>query len=337
MISVIIAGGKGERFWPMSTPENPKQFLTIWSGKSMLEETIERLSSISGKDRWIITTENLKERTSQCHVEHIICEPYGRNTAMAVALAVFYIGRNRSDEIMGIFPADHVIRETDIFQKRLEEAIETAKKDYIVVFGIEPTRPETGYGYIEAGKNIKDGCFDVEMFREKPDRITAESFLKSGNFFWNSGMFVFKVSRMREAFRKYAVELHESISYLEDYAGTDNLEFLKKAYEKAKSLPVDIAIMERAKRIACVKGDFFWDDVGSWMALRRLMNKDENSNIVLGDCKVEGVKNSIIVSDRDKVIAMGLENIILIQSRDGTLITSFDKIGNLKEVMNKEK
>ncbi|MGC9367007.1 MAG: mannose-1-phosphate guanylyltransferase [bacterium] len=338
-ISVIIAGGIGERFWPLSTPENPKQFINIWSGKSMLETTMERLARLSCGDEWVITTENLKSKTVSVGIpEHrVIGEPRGMNTAMAVALAAFVIGRNRSQDILGIFPADHVVQDVDLFYKRINQAMKIAAQDKLVIFGIKPDRPDTGYGYIEVGSSISENVFEVSMFREKPDKATAETFLNAGNFFWNSGMFVFKVDTIQKAFQKYVPELKESIDYLQQYAESNDPQKLILAYQQAVKMPVDVAVMERADNIACVQGDFLWDDVGSWMALKRLKSPDQDGNVIIGPVETHQLKNSIVVNEHSKIIVMGLENVVVIQSKQGTLVTSEQHIDKLKQVLQQIK
>lgn len=339
-ISVIIAGGKGERFWPLSTPENPKQFISMFSdnSKSMLNETVERLSVLSKGREYIVTTENLidKSKNEGFDEDKILAEPFGKNTAMAVALSVFTLEKKYPDSIIGIFPADHVIRDKDKFLKRVEQGIELAEKDNTVIFGINPTRAETGYGYIEIGNEISQNAFKVKMFREKPDEKTAKQYIETGNFFWNSGMFIFKLKNMKHAFYKYAKELNRSLELLEKYSEDFDKEVLKQAYNSAPSIPFDIAIMERIENAVCLVGDFLWDDVGSWTAMRRMFESDDNKNIKIGNVKTLNVENSIIVSKNKKAIVMGLKDVIIVESEDGILITSTKEIGKIKEILKQK-
>ncbi|MBN2363694.1 mannose-1-phosphate guanylyltransferase [candidate division WOR-3 bacterium] len=334
LTSVIIAGGKGERFWPLSTSERPKQFITLWNAdkKSMLDVTYERLETLSPGDTWILTTSSLKEPLKKAGYgeNRIIFEPEGKNTAMAVAFACVMFEK----ATIGVFPADHVIEGEIKFQKCVEQACELAEKGDIVIFGIEPDRADTGYGYIEIGKKTGDNSHEVSQFREKPDLATAKSYLEKGNYLWNGGMFVFRTDVMLEAFRKHAPHFDESISLLKNYAKTKDGIFLERAYAAAQSQPIDIAIIEKTRNVKCVSCDFFWDDVGSWLALRRLRKPDADGNVVIGNVSVENVKNSILLSE-DSLLAMGLSEAVIVQGKHGTLISSVEEIGSLKKAIGR--
>ncbi|MBN1151378.1 mannose-1-phosphate guanylyltransferase [candidate division WOR-3 bacterium] len=327
--SIIIAGGKGERFWPLSTPERPKQFISIWNDRkeSMLDFTYRRLEQFSPGNTWILTTRLLETTLDSAGYEKskLMFEPFGRNTAMAVAYASVMF----EDSILGVFPADHVIEGNDGFFRSLERAVDLAKNGEIVIFGMEPNRPDTGYGYIEIGEKTGIISHRVSSFKEKPDVKTAEQYLEKRGYLWNGGMFVFNSSVMLESFRKNAPQFEKSLSLLKEFKTAKDDCLLEEAYAEAPSLPIDIAIIEKAKNVQCVTCDFFWDDVGSWLALKRLKKSDSNGNVIIGKVSVRDVRNSILLAE-DSLIAMGLANTVVIQGKSGTLVSSIENINDLK-------
>lgn len=332
--SVIIAGGKGERFWPLSTEKRPKQFITLWNDqkKSMLDVTYSRLDFLTPNNTWILTTKALEEPLAQAgYIERILFEPAGKNTAMAVAFACMMF----ENKILGIFPADHVISDDESFYSCVRKAAEIAMEGDIAIFGIKPDRPDTGYGYIELGEKKDENVFRVSLFKEKPDLVTAKKYLESGNYLWNGGMFVFRTDVMLEAFREHAPQFEESLGLLKKYYETKDPSFLQKAYSRAESAPVDIAIIEKAKNVKCVSCSFFWDDVGSWLALRRLKKPDETGNVIIGNVSCKNVKNSILLAE-DSLVVMGLSDSVVVQGKNGTLVSTVDSIGGIKEALAKK-
>ncbi len=332
--SVIIAGGKGERFWPLSTENRPKQFITLWNDqkKSMLDVTYSRLDYLTPDNAWILTTTALEKPLAQSgYKDRILFEPMGKNTAMAVAFASAMF----ENRIVGIFPADHVIGDDESFYNCVRQAVEIAMKGDIAIFGIKPDRPDTGYGYIELGEKIDDNIFRVSLFKEKPDIDTAKKYLEKGNYLWNGGMFVFRTNVMLEAFKEHAPQFEESLYLLKKYSKTGDVSFLQKAYSTAQSAPIDIAIIEKTKNVKCVSCDFFWDDVGSWLALRRLRKPDDNGNVIIGNVSCKNVTDSILLAE-DSLVVMGISDSVVVQGKNGTLVSAVDSIGGIKEALAKK-
>ena len=274
MIALIMAGGIGSRFWPLSRESNPKQFLKIVSEKSMIQMTVERLlPEIKIEDIFIVTsasqTKLVKEHLPALPEENIIIEPFGMNTAPCIALSTVYLSRKYdSEEKMIVLAADHLIENTTEFLRSLKIAATAAEEDYLVTFGIKPNYPATGYGYIEAGRKISDEMFYVKQFKEKPDLKTAEEFLKAGNFYWNSGMFAWKLKTILSAYKNYLPQVFELLEKIsrkwEDFGLKADI---SQEYALMPKLPVDIGIMEKAEKRIVIPVDYGWKDVGSWKAL----------------------------------------------------------------------
>jgi len=270
MIALIMAGGIGSRFWPLSRESNPKQFLKIVSEKSMIQMTVERLlPEIKIEDIFIVTsasqTKLVKEHLPALPEENIIIEPFGMNTAPCIALSTVYLSRKYdSEEKMIVLAADHLIENTTEFLRSLKIAATAAEEDYLVTFGIKPNYPATGYGYIEAGRKISDEMFYVKQFKEKPDLKTAEEFLKAGNFYWNSGMFAWKLKTILSAYKNYLPQVFELLEKIsrkwEDFGLKADI---SQEYALMPKLPVDIGIMEKAEKRIVIPVDYGWNDVGS--------------------------------------------------------------------------
>ncbi|KZL90189.1 mannose-1-phosphate guanylyltransferase [Clostridium magnum] len=347
--AVIMAGGKGERFWPKSRRMMPKQLLSLTDdGKTMIQLTVDRLKKLCSKENTYVVTNNdycakIKEQLPQIEKENIIVEPFGKNTAPCIGLAAMNIAKNDPEGVMIVLPSDHLIKNNILFLNTLKSAIELAEKgDNIVTIGITPSYAETGYGYINFEEETEklDSCnfFKVKRFVEKPDRKKAEEYLVSGNYLWNSGMFVWKVSTILKNFKMHMPELYSGLVKISETMNSDiNKTVIYDEYEKFESISIDYGIMEKAKNIYTIPGNFGWDDVGSWTSLERVQVSDELGNIKKGNV-IDIDTQGCIIQGKDKLIAtVGVENIVVVDTDDATLICAKDKCQDIKALLNKMK
>jgi mannose-1-phosphate guanylyltransferase len=338
-----MAGGVGTRFWPLSRESNPKQFLKIIYDKSMLQMTVERLlPKIKMGDIYIVTAQSQVELTKkhlpQLPAENIIIEPFGMNTAPCIAISAQYLARKYDkNEKMIVLPADHLIALKDDFLASLNVGKDSAELDNLVTFGIKPDYPSTGYGYIEAGREIEKGMFNVKQFKEKPDLKTAETFLDAGNFFWNSGMFMWKIETILKAYQDHLPKVTEVLKKIETKWNLEGLSAdISYEYTEMPKLPVDIGIMEKAEKRVVIPVDYGWSDVGSWKALYDISQKDENNNVL--KCKSEIIESKNNYVNSDKFVALiGVENLVVIDSGDALLIASKDRSEDVKKIVEKLK
>ncbi|ADZ85497.1 mannose-1-phosphate guanylyltransferase/mannose-6-phosphate isomerase [Cellulosilyticum lentocellum] len=343
VVAVIMAGGKGERFWPRSRRTLPKQFLSLTEdGKTMIQHTVERIKSlVSIQDVFIVTNKDyeslVKEQLSGLPAENILLEPAARNTAPCVGLAAAYIRKKYEDAVMLVLPSDHLIKFNGIFINTLKDAIQVAEEDTnMVTIGITPNYPETGYGYINFGdeKAGANNVYQVERFVEKPNLQRAKEYLESGKYLWNSGMFVWKTSTILAQFEKYLPEMYQGLLKIEEAIGSSQeVEVLEKEFSDFKSESIDYGIMEKASNIYTLPGSFGWDDVGSWLALERFNRTNEDGNVVSGNVISINTKNAI-VQGSDKLIAtIGVENLIIVDTEDAMLICAKDSTQDVKKVI----
>jgi len=335
--SIILAGGKGIRLWPLSRQEYPKQFLKLIDGKSLLESTYERvLNLVNPEDMITITNKDyyfyvkdICSKFPKILEENIISEPVGRNTAPAIALAIQFIIEKlntNSNEVLFVFPSDHIIEPVDKFIKYMLIGKEVAEKGYLVLFGIKPDRPETGYGYIKVGECL--GNFNkVKEFTEKPNLQTAKKYLKEGSYLWNSGIFAFKISTFLEELKLYQPQIYENISR--------GYEEILKSFFNIPSISVDYAIMEKSKRIVIVPMNIYWNDIGSWESFYEIKDKDINGNVFVGDVCPINTKNSLIFSNKRLVATVGIENVIVIETDDVVLMLKKGNGQDIKELLDK--
>jgi mannose-1-phosphate guanylyltransferase len=346
--AVILAGGKGERFWPVSREKEPKQFLAITGSKPMITEIFERIRTFFGYERIFISINqelcsSLFQIIPVLNARNVIIEPFGRNTAPAIGLAALYLKRIDPEGSMVILPADHYIPDTQIFLNYLDYAFRQAEtKKMLVTFGITPSGPETGYGYIHSGK-IQDQEHEfvlkkVQRFVEKPDLETAKSYLKSGEYFWNSGMFVFRIDTILDAYRVCMPDYYRALQDFENYIGTEfEAEKKTQMFLDAENISIDYAIMEKVENGAVVQGNFRWDDVGSWFALDRIREKDESGNISKGSIVAIDTKDSILINDSGIFGVLGLRNIIAVKSGNAVLICDKDRAQEVKKIIEEIK
>ncbi len=343
MIALIMAGGVGTRFWPLSRKSKPKQFLQIVSNRSMIQMTVDRLSSkINIKDIFIVTSQSQAELTKQ-HLpnlpnENIIIEPFGRNTAPCIALSARYL-RQRYDinEKMVVLPSDHLIAQKDDFLASLDKGEKAADKNNLVTFGIKPKYPATGYGYIEAENEIEGGMFNVKQFKEKPHLKKAKEFLDAGNFFWNSGMFIWKIETILKAYKDYLPKVEKVLDQIEKKWDAEGLHVdISEIYSQMPKIPVDIGIMEQAEKRIVIPVDYGWNDVGSWNALFDVSNKDENNNVLNCENMTLDSENNYI--NTKKFIALiGINDSVIVESDDAILVVRKDRSEEVKKIIEKLK
>jgi len=342
--ALIMAGGKGERFWPRSRVTLPKQFLSLTDdGKTMIQLTVERIRPlVELEDVYIATNKNYKELVKQqlpgLPEENILCEPVGRNTAPCIGLGAVHVAKKYDDAVMIVLPSDHLIKHNDIFAETFINACALAEEgENLVTVGITPNYPETGYGYIKYDSAAKNGeSYLVQRFVEKPDLETAKSYLADGSYLWNSGMFVWRVSTILDCFKKYMPSTHDGLLKIKEAVGTPQEDtVLEKEFPNLESQSVDYGIMEKAENIYTLAGNFGWDDVGSWLAVGRIKQNDENGNVVNGNVVTVNTKNCVI-EGADKLIAtVGLRDVVVVDTKDATLITTKENAGEIKQVLAK--
>ena len=346
MISVVImAGGKGERFWPKSRTNLPKQFLSLTNdGKSMIQHTVERLEGLVELENVYVVTNKLYEDLIVEHIpnlplENIIIEPEAKNTAPCIGLAAVHIAKQNPESKMIVLPSDHLIKFNEIFLDTLRSALEVVEDDgNIVTIGITPNYPETGYGYINFKKGVSPheitNAYEVLRFVEKPDLERAKQYLTSGEYLWNSGMFIWKVSTILKCFEDLLPEIYTGLKEIEVAVNTEKyLETLKKVFSEIPSESIDYGIMEKAKNIYVIPGNFGWDDVGSWLSLERINNTNQDGNIISGNVVTVKTKNSIIQGSKKLIATIGLEDIIIVDTDDALLICNKDNTQEVKEVI----
>ena len=338
---VIMAGGTGTRFWPYSRNTKPKQFIdALGTGRSLLQMTYDRFSStVPNENIWIVSNEIysdlLAEQLPELNAENIILEPTKRNTAPCIAYAAYKIKKKDPNAVMVILPSDHVIFKEEQFLEVVNTAVEGAGDEQLITIGIEPNRPETGYGYIqfiESEQPLKK----VKTFTEKPELDLAQKFLESGDFVWNAGIFVWSVKAIISAFEKYQSELAETFDEGEDYYFTEKESaFIKSAYSISKSVSIDYAIMEKAEHVSVVLGDFGWSDLGSWNALHEIKEKDTHENVFEGDVMSYNSRNNYVLSKTNRLIVTeGLEGYLVADFDDVLLICRKEDSGIFREFVS---
>ena len=342
--ALIMAGGKGERFWPRSRVSLPKQFLSLTDdGKTMIQLTVERISPLVNiEDVYIATNKNYKELVKQqlpgIPEENILCEPVGRNTAPCIGLGAAHMAKKYDDATMIVLASDHLIKNNEIFTETFTQACEVAEKgENLVTIGITPNYPETGYGYIKYDQNTKEGsAYAVEKFVEKPVLEVAKEYLADGHYLWNSGMFVWKVSTILNNFKKLLPESYAALMKIKESVGTaDEEAVLNKEFMNLEAESVDYAIMEKADNIYIIPGNFGWDDIGSWLAVGRIKKTDDDNNVVNGNVVTVNTKNCVI-EGADKLIAtVGLRDMVVVDTKDATLISTKENAGEIKKVLAK--
>ncbi|MDN5324431.1 MAG: mannose-phosphate guanylyltransferase [Thermosipho sp. (in: thermotogales)] len=343
--ALIMAGGKGERFWPYSTDEKPKQFINLFGERTMIQQTVERLNGFISKENIFIVTGEIyinlvKEQLPNIPEENIIVEPVGKNTAPCIALSAFYIKKRLGNVNLAVLPADHLVRDVKNFKTALSNAFGFVNnnKNAIVTLGIKPDRPETGYGYIKFKdkneKKLNKSVLKVEKFVEKPDKETAEKYLNEGTYLWNAGIFVWNIDTIIDSTRKFLPKTYELLSKINEYEGEEYYLNLRELYPKVDKISVDFGIMEHATNIYVIPSEFGWDDVGSWNSVERYSEKDEDGNVIGKNIYYFDSKGNIVKSKK-KTILNDVNDLVVIETEEYLIISKKDSVQKLKEIKKK--
>ncbi|MCB9982185.1 MAG: NTP transferase domain-containing protein [Rhodospirillales bacterium] len=349
-IPVILCGGSGTRLWPISREQKPKQFLKLMDNRSLLQNTVLRAQSMTGAKGDEVVTVTLAamideirrqyEELEPSLCRHILGEPEARNTAAAVVLAAIYVEKTFGpDAVMWVLPSDHHIGDERALARSFEQARQAARQGYLVAFGIRPSRPETGYGYIKAGEALKeDTAHKIEKFVEKPDVATALQYLNSGDYLWNSGMFVFTAKAVLDAFKSLSPEIYDTVKLACREEAGHITELDPALYAKAQSTPFDIAIMEKTDKAAVVKANPAWSDIGSWESLREIGEQDANGNVTKGQrVYLNNCEKTIVHAEKRLVACVGLNNIVVAETSDAVLVADQRDGASLKALINELK
>ncbi len=334
-----MAGGVGERFWPMSRRKRPKQLLSIVGKQTMIQQTVARLQGVVAPSRVVVVTtadQVALVRKQLPRVKHVIAEPAGRNTAPCVGLAAAIIGKHDPNAVMVVVPADSYIPDVVQYRRVVADALEFAgRENVLITIGIRPTSPHTGYGYVQLGEPVTGRISRAKRFVEKPDRATAEQFLASGDYLWNAGMFVWSVRAINEAFAKLQPEMAAGCRTIQAAVGTKSFaRVLKREFLKMTKISIDYAIMEKADNVVVARGDFAWDDVGDWAAIDRHHEKDAAGNVARSAFIGVDAKNCVVVSDTGKIITLvGVSDLVVVQTGDATLICRKSHSQRVREIV----
>ena len=384
--AIILAGGIGSRFWPLSSELKPKQFLNVYSSKPMIEETIDRISRLIKKENiYIATNRSYNQKIKKClkkiniPLSNFLFEPESKNTFAPIAVLSKYINSLDSDAVIAVLPCDHFIKHQDRLLKLLSRGIEIAKDGYVVSLGIIPNRPETGYGYIKTKSKIND-FYLIEKFIEKPDLTRAKKFIKDGRYYWDSGIFIFSPQVILEEIRKFMPSIYKIVMKIKNgaprpegrgplrlfgeiprsckieclrltrehtalsssaskrgFSAKGDRKNFSRLWHKLPSISVDYAIMEKTKKMALLPADFGWIDLGSWEAIGEIAKKDKNGNIFRGKYMDIGSKNTIVWSDSRLVATLGLDGVIIVDTKDALLVCSKDRSQDVKKLVQQLK
>jgi len=345
MYAVIMAGGVGTRFWPRSRFKRPKQLLQILDDRTMIQATVARLEKlIPAEQICVVSTEpqieEIKKQLPVLKPENLIIEPKGKNTAPCIGLSAVILKHRDPEAVMAVLPADHRIDNEPYFRKVLAAAeVFAANRNCLVTIGINPTYPSTGYGYIQVNGKVDEidavDVFKVKTFAEKPDRVTAQRFLDSGDFLWNSGIFVWKVKAILQEIEESLPELYDGLKEIEKYLGTDSQdEVINKVYCQIKSISIDYGVMEQSENVYVLKGEFDWNDVGSWGEIYKISPRDDNNNVIFGKHVTKDTHGCLIDSPHRLIATLGVEDLIIIDADDALLICRRDLAQNVREIVD---
>jgi mannose-1-phosphate guanylyltransferase len=347
LYAVILAGGRGERFWPWSRQDRPKQLLPIAGAKTLLEETVERIVPAIPRERILLVTGRklagiISQQWPQLGDVGIIAEPAGRNTAAAIGLAAVQLHQENPEAVMAVLSADHQIQPQEGFLASLALAAEWAQKEnWLVTFGIPPTRAETGYGYIELGEKLQQGAggalHTVKKFKEKPTRVVAQQFYLDRNHLWNSGMFVWKAKTILEAMAAHMPDLYEGLEKVAGAKqGPQREKVIAQVYERLPSVSIDYGIMEKAENVVVLRCEFRWDDVGTWSALKRVHKPDGDGNVIIGDALAVDSYECILASEGQGLIAtMGVSDLIVARIGDCVMVAHVSRAQEMRKLVEK--
>ena len=342
--AVIMAGGSGTRFWPQSRQKLPKQLLRLAGDRTMIQQTLDRCEGlIEPAQSWIVTNETQAEKTREqlpaLPANNVLIEPAARNTAPCVGLAAIHALKRDPDAIMFVMPADHVIGPVEVFQAAAQKAVSVVEADpnRLVLFGVTPAFPATGYGYIERAKPLDkfDGAFEVQSFREKPELAVAEQYVESGSFYWNCGIFCWKATTILDQLKHSEPDTWNRLQTLMAAIDTEQYDAaLAEQFPNMNSISIDYAVLEQAKGVTVIEAPFSWDDVGSWLAVPRLAGNDADGNTIDGKHTGVDTKSCIVRSTDDHLIAtLGVEDLIIVHTEDATLVARREDSERIKELL----
>jgi len=340
-----MAGGRGKRFWPLSGKTLPKPFLSLLGEKTLIQETVERIKCLIPEERILIVLSRdhlplAQQQLPEIPIENYVLEPFGRDTAACIGFASLYIGKRDSDASMVVLAADHLISDREAFFKTITASLKfLASNDYIITIGIKPTCPETGYGYIELGEKL--GCIDnesfysVKRFIEKPSLSVATRYLKTGKYYWNSGIFVWRNSTIQKMLSLYMPELWKGLMRIKGSLGGEEEEkVIRREFSKFERISIDYGVLEKSSQVVVVPANFKWDDVGTWTALERIYSLDESDNVVVGKHVGRDTRGCIIFSQDQLVATLGVKDLVIVQARGKILVCHKEKAPNLKEIVH---
>ena len=342
LYAVVLAGGKGERFWPVSVKSYPKQFLLVFGDKPMLQETLARIEDLVPPERTLIMTgahltSLVAETAEKVPASNVLGEPIPKNTAPAIGMAAMVLDARDPGAAMAVLPADHLIRNKDAFLRDLSKAADVAVAEgRLVTFGVTPARPETEYGYVRIGAPLSsfDDVYEAAGFREKPNLKQAGQLLAEGNYLWNSGIFVWTTTAILNALEEHLPSLRRELEAIRPAVGTDGeKDALNAFYQSAQKISIDYGVMEQADNVAVVQASFDWDDVGSWLSMERFQEEDKMGNVVRGDAVNLNTENSIVVCDDGLVATLGVSNLLIVRTGNATLVCQKDRVGEIGKLV----
>lgn len=342
---VILAGGRGERFWPLSRHEHPKQLLKLTSERTMIDETVRRLDGFVPTERILIVTgshlkDQIKNAVPQLTDDNLLLEPQGKNTCLAIGLAAVHLLRSDPDAVMVILSSDHLIHPREKLVSLLKAGCDVAAGgDHLITIGVIPNRAETAYGYIELGEEFTATAgikfFRVEKFKEKPSQAKAQEYYLDRQHLWNSGMFIWRADSILEAIADSEPDIRKC---LKDYGDRideeDEMEAREKLYCDCANISIDFAVMEKASNVLTIKGDIRWDDVGSWLAFDRIHQSDQRNNVVVGDVFLEDSYENIVVNDATGIIVgLGVSDLVMVRTGDIVMVAHKTRVGDIKDLL----
>ncbi|RME20629.1 MAG: mannose-1-phosphate guanylyltransferase [Deltaproteobacteria bacterium] len=344
--ALIMAGGSGTRFWPLSRQAHPKQFLSIGGKQSLLRTTAERIVPLCGWENLLVVASSRYGRQIRSILPemprgNLVVEPRPRNTAPAIGLAAAHIYEKDPDAVMVVLPSDHIIRPPGRFRSLIRAACREARSGAIVTLGIIPSHPETGFGYIKAGEQLRK-TGDIEVleamgFTEKPDLPTAMEYLQAGNYYWNSGMFIFKAETILRELQVNMPSFHRGLARAFGMKASARKQALEKLFARTKGISIDYAVMEKSTNMRVIPADLFWSDVGSWAALLEVENKNGNGSVIKGDVIDLSCQGSVIHAESRLVAAVGLKNMIVVETPDAVLVCPVDEAQGVRQVVDELK
>jgi mannose-1-phosphate guanylyltransferase len=339
---VIMAGGKGERFWPLSTPASPKPFLQLLGQKTLLQATVDRVRVLVGDEQILIVLGEAhlgiaREQLPNLTADSFLVEPHGRDTAPCIGYAATVLNERDPEAVMVILPADHYIPDEERFRDTLREAVHAARQgDFLVTVGIRPDRPETGYGYMESGEpfeGMPEGrCFHVRRFVEKPNEERARHYVESGTYLWNAGIFVWRTETVLKAFERYMPQLSQGLRTLKKALSDHDGQEVARLFHRFAAQSIDYGLMEKAENVLVIPGAFQWDDVGTWSSLYRHKPADEAGNVSVGRTIVQDAQNCLVFADGVKVGVIGVSNLVIVATGQGVLVCDAGRAQEVREL-----